>query len=81
MISDSQKLKVLEQYGFRYHFKRELYFSRDRRKIFSREAVEDHNSEWLKEKIEENNIHDIMIYFNGPVNVEMKNELKQVFNL
>lgn len=81
MIGNSEKLKILQQNDFKYHFSRELYFNREMRKIFSREAIEDHDSTWLKGKIEEKNIYDVMIYFNGPVSEEIKEELVQVFNL
>jgi hypothetical protein len=81
MHTEKEKLNVLKLNGYNYIFDRKLYFNREKRKIFSREAIEDHNVTWLQEKINEKNTYNVMVYFNGPIDEETIAELKQVFNL
>ncbi len=81
MNGDKEKLDILKRNNYKYMFDRELYFNREARKIFSREAIEDHDVKLLKDRIEEENVSEVMIYFNGPVSEEIVEELKQVFNL
>ena len=80
MNSDSEKLNILRENNFKYILDRELYVNREMKKIFSREAIEDNDVQWLSDKISERNINDIMIYFNGPVTNEIREELIRVFN-
>lgn len=46
-----QKKDILEKANYRYHFSRDIYYSRDARKVFSLEAIEDNDPQWLSERI------------------------------
>jgi hypothetical protein len=46
-----QKKEILEKANYRYHFSRDIYYNRGARKVFSLEAIEDNDLQWLSEKI------------------------------
>ena len=76
------KEELLRRYDFQYIFDRNLWVNREKRKIFSEIAVEDHDMEWIRQRIEiPNKSEDVQIFFNGPVDDQIKTELKQHFNL
>lgn len=49
------KKDILERSDYDYNFRRMVYFNRKARKVFSVEAVEDHDESWLQARIEEEN--------------------------
>ena len=51
MPHSKQKKEILEKANYRYHFTREIYFNRDAKKVFSLEAIEDNDPQWLLERI------------------------------
>ncbi len=75
--SEADKMRLLEQGGFRYDFNREVYFNRASRKVFSLEAIEDHDKEWLREKIHEEKRGEDrwLFYFNSPPAEAVEKEL------
>jgi len=79
-MQDQQKLELLKLNSFRYQFDRELYFNREKKKIFSSDAIDDHDLEWLTLKITENN-DDLAIYFNEAPSADIVAELKRLFAL
>ncbi len=79
-MQEKQKLDLLINNGYKYHFERELYFNREKKKIFSSNAIDDHDINWLRLKIEENN-EDLAIYFNSIPSSEIVIELKRLFAL
>lgn len=66
MSTSKSKEKILEDNGFKYHFIRMIYFNRKTRKIFSFEAIDDHDEAWLMQKIQEKNKEQWQFYFNNP---------------
>ncbi|HOE12194.1 MAG TPA: hypothetical protein PLQ35_15240 [bacterium] len=48
MIEVAEKDELLKNGGFMYNFHREIYFNRKTKKIFSIEAIEDHDKKWLQ---------------------------------
>lgn len=48
-----QNEEILKSAGFNRNPRREHWFSRDHRKLFSFEVLQDHDSEWLKRKLME----------------------------
>lgn len=74
-----EKKKILESTGFSYHFDREIYFNRETKKVFSVEAIEDNDPEWLNQKInEENNRGEWLFYFNDPASDAVKEEIREL---
>jgi len=78
MSSLAAKKQILEGAGYLYHFSRMIYFNRNDRKIFSIEAVEDNDENWLKKCIEADNSEaQWKFYFNSPFSESVKQELIQ----
>lgn len=63
MANRGHKIDLLKEGRFRYHFDREVYYNPRLRKIFSLEAIEDHDERWLKRWIDEPRA-DWKFYFN-----------------
>ena len=74
MSARERKLAILKGAAFRYYFDREIYFNRQSRKIFSREAIEDNDVDWLQRCIEENTT-EWAFYFNGEPSQAVKDSL------
>ena len=51
MPDSKQKKEILERANYKYHFTRTIYFNRDARKVFSLEAIEDNDPQWLSDRI------------------------------
>ena len=74
--SDSQKISLLKQASFRYNFDRMVYFNRECRKVFSLEAIEDHDESWLRERLQEVEPSDgWRFYFNSQPTTAVQSEL------
>ncbi|HAT1597259.1 TPA: hypothetical protein JAN72_06615 [Legionella pneumophila] len=70
------KKEILNSNDFQYHFKRDIYYNKLSKKIFSTEIIQDNTEDWLVDKIQErNNTGSWQIYFNDGCTLEMKNEL------
>lgn len=65
-MSDLKNKKdILEKANYRYHFLRSIYFNIDDKKIFSLEAIEDHDTNWLLAKInKEKETDEWELFFN-----------------
>ena len=80
MQTDNRKEKILQKAGFRYSFERSLYFNRDSKKAISHEAVEDHDSDWLRNVIASPNETDTwQFYFNRSIPYATQRELLEFF--
>ena len=74
------KRQLLDRSGYRYNFDRMIYVNRHAKKIFSFEAVDDNNVEWLSGRIAEPNpSNEWIFYFNGPVSESVRRQLLQEF--
>lgn len=53
VLRDKQEMKldILKKFGYIYDLTRNVYHSRNVRKIFSYQAIQDNSLEWLKERI------------------------------
>ncbi len=70
------KKDILEHSGYVYNFRRMVYVNRKARKVFSVEAVEDHNAEWLQAHIgEENGSQEWRFYFTKAPSDAVRREL------
>ena len=75
MPVSQQKRKVLESNGYYYDFDRMIYVNRDRRKVFSFEAVSDNDDGWLQECIHKPSSSDWTIYFSGEPSEAVREDL------
>lgn len=72
----SQKKEILEKANYRYNFSRDIYYNRGARKVFSLEAIEDHDSQWLSEKINTATVGDQwQFFFNTDPSEKIKAEI------
>lgn len=78
---ESDKKGLLEESGYRYHFSRMVYFNRKKKKIFSREFIDDHELNQIRKKIREDSPdnHLWIFYFNRPLSKEAKQEILSEF--
>ena len=53
---DKQKQQTLEENGYVYNFRRMIYINHSSKKLFSYEAIRDHDLNWIKSRITENNV-------------------------
>jgi hypothetical protein len=72
----SKKKDLLEKANYRYHFSRDIYYNRGVRKVFSLEAIEDNDSQWLSEKISAATVGDQwQFFFNDEPSEKIKAEI------
>ena len=71
----SEKVHILRERGYQYHFDRDVYFHPTARKVFSIEAIEDNDAEWLRARIAEPLGEEWMFYFNTPPTREARESL------
>lgn len=70
------KKDMLERSGYVYNFRRRVYVNRKARKVFSVEAVEDHDEQWLQACIgEENGSPEWRFYFTKVPSEAVQQEL------
>ena len=80
MPESTEKERILQEAGYHYHFERSLYFNREQHKIFSVEAIDDHDIAWLQERIGEPNPGSEWLFsFNSAPSEETKRSILQVF--
>lgn len=78
MPNSKQKKEILEKANYHYHFSRSVYFNRDDKKIFSLEAIEDNDLNWLNDKIKmASEINDWIFFFNEDPSGKIKREILQ----
>jgi len=63
MSDTKRKIEILKNEDYKYNFRREIYYKPQTKKVFSREAIEDHNPEWLYEKIHEDKNNDEWYFY------------------
>jgi hypothetical protein len=80
MPTAATKKQILEEAGYSYSFDRMVYISRDARKAFSIEYVQDHDEADLEARINEPAPPDGQwrFYFNSPPSEAVKRELSTV---
>jgi hypothetical protein len=80
MSLDQAKYELLSKSGYQNHFKRSLYYNRQNMKIFSLEAIEDHDINWLQHMIQTpNDTKNWLFYFSGPISQSIMNDIIKVF--
>ena len=76
MSKAKEKKEILEKANYQYHFSRMIYFNRDTKKIFSYEAIEDHDPSWLNDAITEGgDLNEWRFYFNEDPSDEIKKDI------
>ncbi len=53
MTSDNRKHNILTANGYQYNFVRGLYYNKKTKKVFSDQALDEHDEDWLIDKINE----------------------------
>lgn len=67
MTENKTKKQLLEAANYQYNFTREIYFNRKDKKVFSQNAIDDNDEEWLSERLADPIKNDWSFYFNeGP---------------
>jgi hypothetical protein len=76
----TEKEKLLESSGYKYHFARMIYFNRDLRRAFSREFVDDNSRQEIQRLISEPlpTPHGWTFHFNKLPSDRVKRELAEV---
>lgn len=70
------KKEILSQSGFKYNIRREMYFNRNTKKVFSLEAIEDNTLSWLEDKINTEKFGGSWsFYFNRSPSQNIKDEI------
>lgn len=68
------KDQILAEKGYKYDFNREVYYSKKAKKIFSVEAIKDHDVAWLKTSLACPS-DDWKFYFNRDPSSNIKEKL------
>jgi hypothetical protein len=71
----TDKEKLLENSGYRYHFDRMIYFNRTVRRAFSLEYVEGHSQQEIQKLLETPATNDWIFHFNETPSDRVKQEL------
>jgi hypothetical protein len=75
------KKDILKKANYRYHFDRSIYYNMDDKKIFSLEAIEDNDADWLLEQIKKDKETDVwVLYFNTTPSEKIRNEILAEFS-
>jgi hypothetical protein len=77
MDSLKEKKEILEKANYRYHFNRSVYFNRDDKIIFSLEAIEDHDTDWLTNIIQNKKSDTWSLFFNETPSKKIEDEIKR----
>ena len=76
MSRSKEKKEILEKANYQYHFSRMIYFNRETKKIFSYEAIEDNDPDWLEQTInEDHDLNEWHFYFNEEPSGEIKSDI------
>ena len=74
-MPEGPKLALLKRRGFIYDFRRMIYYNPRVRKVFSAEAVEDHDLRWIYARLREPPRTSWTFYFNDPPSADVRGEL------
>jgi hypothetical protein len=77
MTDLTEKERLLENSGYRYHFVRMIYFSRSVRRAFSLEFVEDHSRQEIQKLLAQPATNDWVFHFNKPPSDRVQRELAE----
>ena len=76
-----KKIDMLRGNGYSFDWKREIYYSKETRKIFSREALEDHDLQWLEGCLSApNHPSEWNFYFNSPPSEAVRSNLTHILS-
>ncbi len=76
MATLDEKTKALEENGFIEIFTRDIYVNSSSRKVFSLEAIQDHDPEWLHACIKEPNpANEWQFYTTQVLDDKLKNDI------
>lgn len=73
------KEDYLINHGFRYDFNREIFYNKKSKKVFSIEAVKDHDKQWLELSLKDPN-NDWEFYFNNDPSINIREQLIRYLN-
>lgn len=73
-MSTNSKAEILQEAKYRYASRHAIYFNKMAKKIFSLEAIEDHDAKWLKECIKKKD-SEWNFYFNNAPRENVKEEI------
>ena len=77
MPGEKEKYQLLRDQSYYYHFKRGIYVNRQVHKVFSREAIDDHDIAWLRQRIREDRPKtEWTFYFNQVPDDDVKREIE-----
>jgi hypothetical protein len=79
MTDLTEKEKLLEESGYRYHFTRMIYFNREARRAFSREFVDDNTRQEIQRLIRDSSStsHGWTFHFNKAPSDRISRELAE----
>jgi hypothetical protein len=77
MTEMTEKERLLESAGYRYHFERMIYFNRSARRAFSLEFVEDNPQHEIQKLVESPATDNWAFHFNKPVSSRVERELAE----
>ena len=68
--------EILDRASFKYNFEFNVYFNCSTRKVITNEAVDDHDTEWLRQCIKEDNRpNEWLFYSNSPTDETRRKEI------
>jgi hypothetical protein len=71
-----EKAERLESHGYVFVFRRMIYVNPDEKKLFSAEAIDDHDIRWLEQRLAEPSLGDAwMFFFNTPPSESVRQQL------
>lgn len=81
MVDDvKDKIALLRKEGYSYDWSRRIYYNREVKKVFSLEALGDHDMRWLKQHLKESSSSRWHFYFSLGPSEAVKNDLTQVLS-
>ncbi|KTD02896.1 hypothetical protein [Legionella feeleii] len=70
------RLNALKSSGYKYHFTNDIYINKTDKVIISKEAIEDHDDNWLNERLEACDGNSwLFIFTNGSPRDAVKNKI------
>lgn len=76
---EKRKMAVLAHEGYKYHFSRMVFFHPTKKKMFSREFIDDRTLSDIKKRIDAPKTKDWQFYFNKPLSDAAKREILSEF--
>ena len=80
MCVPKSKKQLLEEAGYKYNFDLEIYFNKQFKKIFSLNAIDDHDEAWLVDRLAETTKNEWKFYFNEPPSEKIEKNILSELN-